>query len=468
MAVSLRTFLGVPITAQGCIGILSVIRVSRGDAVRSERVALWQAGAVGLSVFGPYVAGAARTEQIVVFALAAWVLVTGWPRMIHAPFGPLPFLVVWFGLLAVMTVSTVFRPFDPGFFGFQPPSHALAAYLIPVAMMVLTWWWSLLAEPVTVLRVVAPVVVCGMCVNAVIQWVQLGAGNAALGILPQFWDAAPSSGSVAALAATDGRYTGIFDQPAETGIASGVALLLLIWLARQHAWRSTWVAVAAVLVVSGGVITLSKVFLLAALPAAAVTVLRGYARVRVIAAAAAAAGAAWLAGTAGLLPGWHAGGAYLTALTHPTGSLTAVYTAGRYGSGGTLTPEFTDVMRAAPIAGFGAGGLDTAYDSLWQQAFIVAGIMGVVLMAAVVVMLARRLVTLRCIVARREWQLATGVLFLAVASSAGIPSLTANRAGTLLWLVLGLLLCSRGPDVARQLGSSQAGRARRWAALRRK
>jgi hypothetical protein len=41
------------------------------------------------------------------------------------------------------------------------------------------------------------------------------------------------------------------------------------------------------------------------------------------------------------------------------------------------------------------------------------------------------------------WQLAAGVLFLATAGSLGIPSLTANRAGTLLWFVLGLLVCAR-------------------------
>jgi hypothetical protein len=411
----------------------------------SQRAVPWQARIAALSLFGPYVAGSARTEQIVVFGLAMWVLVTGWPRIIKAPAGPVPFLATWCGLYMVIVVSTVFRPFDPGFYGSQPPSHVLAAYLIPVAVMVLTWWWALQAEPHTALRAAAPILVGAMCVNAVIQWAQLAAGNPSLGILPKFWDAAPSTGSVAALAGENGRYTGIFDQPAEAGIASGVAILLLIWMVRRRVWRSPWAIAAAVLLASGGIIALSKVFLLAAIPAAVVTVLRGSARIRVIVSAAAAAGAAWLAGVAGLLPAWSPGSTYLAALTHPAGSLSATYTAGRYGAGGTLAPEFADVLHAAPIAGFGAGGLLAAYDSLWQQVFVTAGLLGVILIAAVMAMLAWRLAGLRRLMPLPEWQLAAGVLFLAAGASLGIPSLTANRAGTMLWLVLGLLVCARKP-----------------------
>jgi hypothetical protein len=414
----------------------------------SQRAVVWQARAGALSVFGPYVTGSARTEQIVIFGLASWMLVTGWPRIRNASAGPVPFLTVWCSLYAVIVISTVFRPFDPGFFGSQPPSHILSAFMIPIAVMVLTWWWSLDAEPITVLRAISPIVVVGMCANAVIQWAQLAAGNATLGVLPRFWDATPSAGSVAVLAGENGRYTGIFDQPAEAGIASGVALLLLIWLGRRHVWRAPWAVAAAVLVFSGGVIALSKVFLLAAIPAAAVTVLRGQARVRVLVSAAVAAGAVWLAGAAGLLPAWSSGSTYLGSLTHPVGSLVSEYSADRYGSGGTLAPVFTDVLHAAPVTGFGAGGLDAAYDSLWQQVFIIAGVIGVALTATVIFMLVWRLLSLRPVLAWPEWQLAAGVLFLATAASLGIPSLTANRAGTLLWLVLGLLVCARKPGSA--------------------
>jgi hypothetical protein len=414
------------------------------DPVNAARRASWQAGIVCLSVFGPYVTGPARTEQIVVFGLFAWVMVTGWRRLLNAPCGPAPFLVTWSGLYAVILISTAFRPFDPMDYGPQPPSHVLSAFLLPMALMTLTWYWSL-AGPVPPLRTVATIVVWGMCANAVAGFAQLTAGKAAIGVLPHFWDAVPAAGSVAANAAENGRYTGIFDQPAEAGIAYGIAVLLLIWLARRG-WKQVPVTCAATLLVTGGVLTLSKVFLLAALPAAAVTVVRGRARIRVLATAAAVTGASWLAGTAGLLPAWHLGSQVLDSLLHPHTSLTAQYTAGRYGSGGTLAPEFTDVLHNAAVAGFGAGGLNgPAYDSLWQQVLVVSGLAGVILAATVFVMLAGRLSELRRILGRPDWQLACGAAALAAAASLGIPSLTANRAGTLLWLVIGVLVTARAP-----------------------
>jgi hypothetical protein len=222
-----------------------------------------------------------------------------------------------------------------------------------------------------------------------------------------------------------------------------VALLCLVWLSRR-AWKPLPVTIAAALEVTGGVLTLSKVFLLCALPAAVLTVLRGPARVRVITTAGAVASGFWVAGTSGLLPAWHLGGMALGRLASPQMSLTSQYSAGRYGAGGTLGPEYSDVLHNAALAGFGAGGLDgPAYDSLWQEALVVSGVLGVVLTAAVLVMLAFRWARLRGALSRPEWHLAGGVLALAAGASLGIPSLTANRACTLLWLVLGVLLTSR-------------------------
>jgi hypothetical protein len=418
----------------------------------ASRRTLWWARIVCLSAFGPYVTGSARTEQIAVFASVIFILVTGWPRMIRAPLGPAPFLVAWSGLVAVMLISTVFRPFDPGFYGSQPVSHALSAMALPLALMVITWYWTLTADPVSLIRAVTPVAVAGMCMNTVIEIAQVSVGKAEVfSFLPRFWDAAPSAGSVAANAASDGRYTGIFNQPAEAGIAYGVALLALIWLARQRAWKPLAVTCAAVLLFTGGVLTVSKVFLLCALPVAVLTVMHGTARIRVLVTAAATGGALWLAGIAGMLPAW-SGAARLGYLTRPGASLTAQYSAGRYGVGGTLAPVTADVLRAAPVAGFGAGGLDgPAYDSLWQQVLVVSGVLGVILAAAVFVMLAWRLTGLRRVLARENWQLACGTAVLAAGASAGIPSLTANRAATLLWLVLGALVTARSQG-ARDMG----------------
>ena len=48
------------------------------------RATLWWARIVCLSVFGPYVTGSARTEQIIVFASFAVILIVGWPQIANA------------------------------------------------------------------------------------------------------------------------------------------------------------------------------------------------------------------------------------------------------------------------------------------------------------------------------------------------------------------------------------------------
>jgi hypothetical protein len=417
---------------------------------RCGRGTLWQARIVCLSAFGPYVTGSARTEQIAVFGLLALILISGWPRIVNAgTVPPVPFLVTWGGLYAVMLISTVWRPFDPGFYGAQPVSHSLSALALPGALMVITWYWSLRAGAVALIRAVAPLITGGMSVNTLIELAQVSAGKAAVsGLLPHFWSAPGQAVTVAANAAQNGRYTGIFDQPAEAGIAYGVALLCVIWLARRGVTRLPVTVIAGVLVTAGGVLTLSKVFLLAAIPVAVVTVLRGPARIRAVLVTSASAAVLWAAGSAGMLPAWHLGGVALGSLAHPGSSLASQYTGGRYGSGGTLGPVASDVLHASPWAGFGAGGLNAAYDSLWLEVLAVSGVLGVVLAAVMLVMLASRWLALRASLALPEWHLAGGVLALAAGASLGIPSLTANRAATLLWLILGVLITARsgGPD----------------------
>lgn len=86
------------------------------------RATLWQARIVCLSVFGPYVTGSARTEQIVVFASFGLMLIFGWPKITTArSIPPMPFLVTWLGLDAIMLIGAVWRPFDPAFYGAPRP-----------------------------------------------------------------------------------------------------------------------------------------------------------------------------------------------------------------------------------------------------------------------------------------------------------------------------------------------------------
>lgn len=424
--------------------------VTRDCPVGSSRVTLWWARILCLSAFGPYVTGSARTEQIVVFGSLGVIMLVGWPLIMQARnFAPAPFVITWSALYAIMLIATVWRPIDLSFYGAQPASHGLSALLLPLALIIVTWFWTLSADGTDLIGAVAPVIVGAMTVNATVSFAQLTTGKVAvLGFLPHFWGASDDVASVAVLAAGDGRFTGIFDQPAEAGIAYGMALFCLIWLARRQNWKPLLVAACAMMLIAGGAITLSKVFLLGALPLAALTALciGGHGRIRVAAWSAAAAATLWFLAAAGLAPTW-SGLTAIRAYTHPAASLVSQYSAGRYGAGGSLGPVVGDVLQSSPWSGFGGGGLNVAYDSLWVEVLVVSGVLGIVLAATMFALMAARWTRLRPVLKRPESHLAGAALALAAGASLGIPSLTANRGATLIWLVIGVLVTGRVPLV---------------------
>jgi hypothetical protein len=333
-----------------------------------------------------------------------------------------------------------------GFYGAQPASHALSFLLLPLALMTVTWYWTLRVPTGLLIRAMTQVIVAAMTTNTAISFTQFITGKAAVvSFLPRFWDSAASSGSVAAMAAGNFRYSGIFNQPAEAGAAYGLALFCLIWLAQRKLMPPVLTAACAVMLCAGGMLTLSKIFLLGGVPLSVLTVLvTSRSRVKVITAAAIALFAARLA--ARLLPSWR-GASVLAGLIRPGASLATTYSAGRYGSGGTLVPLVADVLRSSPWYGFGAGGLDKAYDSLWVEVLAVAGVTGAVMVALALSVLGYRWLHLRSLLGQPEWQLAGATLALAAGASLGLPSLTANRVCTLLWLIIGVLVAAQSPGL---------------------
>jgi hypothetical protein len=223
-----------------------------------------------------------------------------------------------------------------------------------------------------------------------------------------------------------------------------VALLCIIFLARRgERWRLA--EVGGVLVVIGGILSISKVFLFAALPIAAWVIVRSPGvRFRALAGATIGGASLLLAGAMGFLPAWGTGYSVILSFLHPNGSFVTMYTAGRYGpGGGSLGPAVADVLHAAPWAGFGPSGLNTPYDSQWVEILVLSGLIGVILMCAIVAMLGLQWLKMRKVAPPAESALAGSVIALAIASSIGFPSLTASRVGVLIWLLLGVLLADR-------------------------
>jgi len=307
------------------------------------------------------------------------------------------------------------------------------------AILLVHIWLTIGANRRQLLHVVASVIVVGACVNAVIAFFATRVDLSP--ILSSFWEGSQRSlpnefslGSVAQNAAALGRQSGIYNQPAEAGLFYGLAFLGAVYIFSR---RPGWLALACSCIVLGGVLSVSKVFLLVAFPIGAWQLLRvtkGRVK-RILAVTFVGLGAA-MAAQAGFLSDW-AGATFLNRLLDPReGSVISLYTAGRFGSSGSVSAGFTDILHLSPWFGLGAGRVKLIYDSGWLEAMVVAGLGGVVLMASVFAVLARAWLAKRT--SGPASRLGGALIVLALGAEFGIPAFTANRAGTLLWFLLSL------------------------------
>jgi hypothetical protein len=183
----------------------------------------------------------------------------------------------------------------------------------------------------------------------------------------------------------------------------------------------------------GGLLCVSKVFILGGVPLILFYLWKSKAGAGKLGALFGVVVVALGVSSTGLLQQW-TGYNYLARLLSPDESqgLIEFYSAGRWNEDSRMVDTIGTVLSVRPLTGFGGGGLDVAYDSAWTEVVVVAGLLGVVLLACVFVVLFR--------MARRldpdMRRLATFVVVFLLGASLGIPSLTVNRVATVVWILL--------------------------------
>ncbi|GIH14814.1 hypothetical protein [Rugosimonospora africana] len=450
-----------------------------------------------IAAFGPYTPLAGiRAEQVVVYGLCAVALAS--LRWCQFRFTRAAALV--FGLLTAETLVAVFGALVPvpELTGFGRASTLAGLDNLALPLAVLITLWTLLdmgADRKRLLAIVCRVVIWAMCLNAVLAYVSQA--HDLTPMLSRFWDNTvvenTVTDTVAGRASQLGRYTGIFNQPAEAGEMYSIALLAAIYRYRSNLLRF---AGASLLITVGGLLTVSKVFLLVGLPIAVWQVLRqshGRGR-RVVLLAAAVIAVAGLA-QSGVGPQW-IGGDFLAQLLRPgtNGDMLHLYTGGRLGDSSSLQTIVAAVLHDSPWFGFGAGGLAVPYDDAWVEALCVAGLCGAILYTMLLAVLAlswyrrrlppdpgqSRLAQSQLTQSRvaqpqlaqsrlAQSRLGGGIVLLVIGASVGLPALTANRAATIAWLMIGLVLLAPPGDTDANTGTAPAGvgtmpRARRGTA----
>lgn len=292
---------------------------------------------------------------------------------------------------------------------------------------------------------------------AAVTLVFLAAANAIVQICSIFYDVSavvapfhPDPGvggiTVAEAAASVWRLVGTFNQPLEHGTVYSVALLAAV-----HLWRTRFVPMVilllgVILVFVGGVLAVSKLFLIGGVPLAFLLLaLHGYQMRSLLI----AVGIAAIASTAAssVVGTWN-GVVSLQTMVHALRNregLVYMFTGGRFGAATEFEKPYqveraAEAFRESPLLGVGISGTPGLGDNEYLMALAEGGLVALVLVIVrMVVVFGPSLATLRY---SESGRLLLTVALVALGGGMGGPVSGIPRAGTVLWTFTSLLLLS--------------------------
>lgn len=447
-----------------------------GDFTGSRLAPLWVSVCIA-AVMGPYLVSGLRTEQLAFYGSAVVVVLTQGTALVRTLTPVRWVLLLWGAYAAVAVVGGLLpvhnnTPWESGSL-----LAGLDNALLPLATIVTVAHWCATHSMQRLLTAITRVLVVAMSLNAVVALAGCLFGLDSMPWLRRFWAADGTSTYVAELAQQMGRFSGVFNQPAEAGIAYTLAALSLAYLQKRRQVPALWANIAWVLIVVGGLLTLSKVFvgglvlaLLVVLAYRTHVVRTGVVALGTAAVMVGASLAGWFSGWgASVMAGWYrysveagdsplytiTAGRFGTAGTNgpPSISVPMQPSAGGAGGGGgggsSAAPEalpptgvgqlLQEIRDEHPVFGVGARGLQVAYDSAWSEALVVGGMVGLALLGLTLLLIVgSSLLRMRRLDGTHGFLLA-GVVVLVLAACMGMPALTGNRESTLLWVFVVVL-----------------------------
>lgn len=251
--------------------------------------------------------------------------------------------------------------------------------------------------------------------------------------------------NVGSLAAQMGRYSGIFNQPAEAGVAYSVGLFAWLYLVESSSKIKIKQILALVMMFIGGIFTISKIFLFGGILVFFFGAMlnrrfrKSIIKILLLFSALAVVPYYYLTKS------WD-GFWFLMRFfdgTESNSGIVKLITAGRFSSGGNASQQstlFTEVWDNSPIFGEGFGKYQTV-DSAFFSFFSMGGMIGLVLY--ILILLFFVITSLRFISHFQkspESKLYLYVTLLIIGGSFGVPVLTINRASIVLLVFIGLLL----------------------------
>jgi hypothetical protein len=271
--------------------------------------------------------------------------------------------------------------------------------------------------------------------------------NSVIAACQMFWDMWPvahfflrsmDERTVWENAVIQGRYSGIFDQPLENGLAYSVALVG--WIYYVNHTRSGWQWFLLPFLIIGGILSASKVFLFGGIPAGILyflfcqkwqsgTLFKAFLGLSAVALIAMEFSDRWT------------GISFLELMTDP-GSLASdpigVYTAGRFGKEGWILAQAAQILKADPFCGIGFG-TSEILDNAYLEFFTQGGIVGLAWYLLILGIMGWS--GIQGIMKNTKYGLIMLLLWLMiVAAGFGAPILTMNRSSILLLVFVCLII----------------------------
>ena len=252
-----------------------------------------------------------------------------------------------------------------------------------------------------------------------------------------------ATGTVSQLAATMGRFSGLFNQPVEAGLAYSIGLLVWVYLATTSRRINSIAWVSLILLIIGGFLSVSKSFILGGFPLSMLYwfwIALSQKRIRK---STLFGGMIWGAVVTVVLSlfakSW-AGLDYLLRIFDPSSinerGAIQLFTAGRISAESGVAEHFAKTWSESPIIGFGVpqsdlGSLDNAY----IEFFLSGGIVGLIFYIAILIVIIRVAVHGLKTDPPLGWFL-IALWVLIIGAGIGAPVITLNRASIFLWVII--------------------------------
>lgn len=389
-----------------------------------------------VSAFGIYIGFGLRIEQLILYPSAViffGVSVLKNQKLLKDYF---KIFILWLFIVVIGLIVTITTYSD----GEIPKILAdTESFVEPLALMVLFMFSTMkprLLDVSNQLQRCGNALIIMLSLNTVLIFVSMFTDVSKIGLF--FWGGTGDL-SVAARAMTNGRYSGIFNQPMEAGAMYSIGLLIWLYLSEKIVFTKLSYIIGLGLIVIGGIITISKVFLFGGLPLFFAGVLFNKNKWRVIFSLTFWSTVVGYISYYFLFKTWN-GLDYLLRFFSSNQDFMSLISAGRFGGADSQQSRyFSEIWHSSPIYGKGFG-VTPIYDSGFFQVFAIGGSIDLVVYLGIILgFIVLGIKLLRQNRLKSESKLFGLLVLLIIGASIGSPILTLNRVSVVLWIFIGML-----------------------------